>query len=97
MLVLEYIGLAIEYVGIVIVVVSVIFSLAKLPLKQHTMESVRRQLAKRILFGLEFIIAADIILATVATNIEDIFRLTGIVFIRILLGYALRKEVIELK
>ena len=53
-------------------------------------------LAHRIIFGLEFVIAADILLATVATNMNDIMQLGGIVLIRILLGYGLRKEVYDL-
>jgi len=90
---IRYVGLGIEYIGLSIVAVSVLIGLAKLPTKEITMEHVREHLARRIIFGLEFVIAADIILATVAADIEDIVQLGGIVFIRIMLGYALRKEV----
>jgi len=86
-------GLVIQYAGLAIVTGSVIIALAMLPLKEYTMEHVRAHLAHRIIFGLEFVIAADILLATVATSMDDILRLGGIVVIRILLGYALRKEV----
>ncbi len=40
----------------------------------------------------EVVIAADILLATVATDFEQIMRLGGIVIIRVILGYSLRKE-----
>lgn len=86
-------GLLIEYVGMFIVIASVVVSLVKLPMKQYTMEEVRINLAKRIIFGLEFIIAADILLATIALDVQEILKLGAIVAIRILLGYTLRKEV----
>ncbi len=89
------IGWAIEYVGLGIVAASVIIALIKLPMPKYTMEHVREHLARRIIFGLEFVIAADILLATVATNLNDILQLGGIVLIRILLGYGLRKEVYD--
>ncbi len=91
-LAIQSMGILIEYIGLVIVVISVVIALIKLPMKKYTMEDVRAGLAKKIIFGLEFVIAADILLATVATDLYDITRLGGIVLIRILLGYALRKE-----
>lgn len=90
----DYISRTIEYVGLAIVIVSVVTALVRLPTKKYSMENVREALARKIIFGLEFVIAADILLATVATDFNDILRLGGIVVIRILLGYALRKEVI---
>ena len=95
--IITQVGWIIEYIGLLFVVASVIIALFRLPQKAYTMEHVRAHLAHRIIFGLEFVIAADILLATVATNFEDILRLGGIVLIRILLGYALRKEVFVAK
>ena len=92
-LIISYIGWVIEYVGLFVVVVSVVVTLIKLPMKTYTMEDVRAQLATRIMFGLEFIIAADILLATVTENFDEILQLGAIVIIRIMLGYVLRKEV----
>lgn len=91
----KIIGTLIEYIGLGFVAASVIIALVRLPMKKYTMEKVRVRLAKKIIFGLEFVIAADILLATVATDFYDIARLGGIVLIRILLGYALRKEILE--
>ncbi len=91
------IGWTIEYIGLGIVAMSVIIALVKLPMKEYAMEHVRKHLAHRIIFGLEFVIAADILLATVATSLDDILQLGGIVLIRILLGYGLRKEVYDPK
>lgn len=87
------IGLTIEYIGLFAVGWAVIVSLVKVVMPQYTTEHVRAHLAKRVLFGLELIISADIMLATVATtSSQDIYRLGGIVLIRVLLGYSLRKE-----
>ncbi|MBU2542314.1 DUF1622 domain-containing protein [Patescibacteria group bacterium] len=93
--IIQVIGIMIEYIGLAFVAGAVCIALFKLPMKEYNMEEVRAGLAKKIIFGLEFIIAADIILATVATDIGDILRLGGIVLIRIMLGYALRKEIME--
>jgi uncharacterized membrane protein len=44
------------------------------------------------MFGIEFIIAGDILLVTVIQNLDEALKLGGIILIRILLGYALRQE-----
>ncbi|PIR74840.1 MAG: hypothetical protein COU35_00445 [Candidatus Magasanikbacteria bacterium CG10_big_fil_rev_8_21_14_0_10_47_10] len=90
--VVRIVGLIIEYIGLAIVVVSVVLALSKVVLPSYSMESIRRRLAMHIIFGLEFVIAADILLATVATDFQDILHLGGIVVIRVVLGYSLRKE-----
>jgi len=90
--IIEFAGLLIEYIGIIIVIISIVIALVRLFSKEYTMEHVRHHLAKRIMFGIEFIIAADILLVTVATNVTEIVQLGGIVVIRVLLGYALSKE-----
>lgn len=95
--IIEIIGYIIEYIGLGIIIVSIGIALYKLPFKRHTMNNVRNQLAKRIIFGLEFVIAADILLVTVASSFTEIAQLGGIVIIRVLLGYAMRKEIIEQK
>lgn len=92
---IQVIGILIEYIGLAFVAGAVFVALFKLPMHQYTMETVRADLTKRIIFGLEFVIAADILLATVAIDFSDILRLGGIVLIRIMLGYALRKEVMD--
>ena len=90
--IIENLGLFIEYIGLSIVAGSVFVSLWKVLLPKYSMGHVRRHLAKRIIFGLEFVIAADIMLATVATDFDQIMRLAGIVVIRVVLGWALSKE-----
>lgn len=87
------VGWSIEYVGLALVAGAAITALLKLVQKKYTSEDVRGELARRIIFGLEFVIAGDVLLATVATDLGDILRLGSIVVIRILLGYAIRKEI----
>tara|TARA_Y100001970_G_scaffold281236_1_gene391585 strand:+ start:78 stop:389 length:312 start_codon:yes stop_codon:yes gene_type:complete len=91
--IIAFVGRIIEYIGLCIVAGSVFISLYKVLTPKFTIARVRHDLAKRIIFGLEFVIAADILLATVATDFFQIARLGGIVVIRVVLGYALRKEV----
>jgi len=93
--VIRFFGLTIEYVGLIFVIIAVFIALFQLPTKNYSMENVRGILARRIIFGLEFVIAADVLLATVATDSADILQLGGIVLIRVLLGYSLRKEILE--
>jgi uncharacterized membrane protein len=90
---IRLLGWFIEYIGLFLVAGSVFVALVKLPTKQYKMEDIRKTLAQRIIFGLEFIIAGDVLLATVAVNLGEILQLGAIVLIRILLGYALRKEI----
>lgn len=91
-LVILHVGTIIQYIGIFIVAISAFIALYKVCQKGYTREDIRKDFAKRIIFGLEFVIAADILLATVATDMMQIARLGGIVLIRVVLGYALRKE-----
>lgn len=83
----------IQYIGLAFIVGSVILSLGRLPLKKYTAEHVRRHLAQRTIFGLEFIIIGDILMVAIADEVTDIMFLGGIVLIRVVLGYALRKEI----
>lgn len=93
--IMEYTGVIIEYIGIAIVIYSVFSALVKTISKKATMEQIRHTFAKHVMFGLEFVIAADILLVTVAKDFNEILQLGGIVFIRVLLGYALRKEALR--
>ncbi|NCO05178.1 MAG: DUF1622 domain-containing protein [Candidatus Magasanikbacteria bacterium] len=94
---IQIVGWIIEYIGLFIVVISVFFALTKVFLRKTSLESIRRFFAEKIIFGLEFIIAADILLATVTTDVSDITRLGGIVLIRVVLGYSLKQEVLNYK
>jgi len=59
--------------------------------------AVRRDFAHRIVFGLDFLIAGDILKTLVAPGRDEIILLGAIVSIRTVLGYFLTKEAMELK
>lgn len=90
-------GLLIECVGVATIIISVFIALIQLPNKKYTRDDVRAEFAKNLIFGLDFIIAADILLVAVANNLTEVFQLGGIVIIRVLLAYSLRKEIFWLK
>lgn len=85
-------GLFVEYIGVIIVVCSAILAIYRLLVERVERDVIRINLAKNVMFGLEFIIAADILIVTTATHPMEIVQLGGIVLIRILLGYALQKD-----
>ena len=92
--IIHVVGLTIEYIGLAVVVISAIIALVHTVVRKHDIIKIRSDFAQNVMFGLEFIIAADILLVTIAHNNDEILKLGGIVIIRILLGYTLRKEMI---
>ncbi|HKK54104.1 MAG TPA: DUF1622 domain-containing protein [Patescibacteria group bacterium] len=85
-------GLAIEYIGVFVVVAAVISALYMLFFAGFSKDYIRIKFARNVMFGIEFIIAADILLVTVVQSLDEAIKLGGIILIRILLGYALRQE-----
>lgn len=90
---LKYAAAGIEYAGILIVIVASIISLIGILRNFKNINPVRRKFGEWILTGLEFIIAAEIISATLAFNREELLLLGAAVAIRTLLGYSLKKEI----
>lgn len=56
---------------------------------------IRRDFTIKIVFGLDFLIAADILQTLVAPSMEEILFLGSIVIIRTILGYFLTREAAE--
>ena len=92
-LVFGYGARGLEYIGVVVVLGAAVVAIIQL-LSMKTPALVRKGFAGWILTGLEFIIAAEIILATLVSGREELLILGAVVVIRILLGYSLRKEII---
>lgn len=90
---IEYIARGIEYAGVLIVAGAAVGALFALAARHTAPAVIRRKFAEWIMTGLEFIIAAEIILATIISGREEILLLGAVVVIRILLGYALKKEI----
>lgn len=63
--------------------------------RSYKYDSIRRQLTDKIIFGLEFYIAADVIETVLAPTTEELIILGAIVGIRTVLGYFLGKEAKE--
>jgi uncharacterized membrane protein len=55
-------------------------------------DDIRIQFAGKIIFGLEFFIAADIINTLIAPGQQEILILGAVVLIRVVLGYFLSRE-----
>lgn len=61
----------------------------------YTYNIVRRELTDKIVFGLEFLIAADILTTITTPTQEELINLAVVVVIRTILGYFLSKEAAE--
>ncbi len=56
---------------------------------------IRKDFTNKLIFGLEFIIAADLLATIIAPSLEDVMLLGAIVAIRTVLSYFLSKETQE--
>lgn len=94
-LLIKSFGLLIEYLGVIAVIISVFIAIFQLINKKYNREEVRAEFARNVIFGLDFIIAADILLVTVADSLSEVLKLGAIVIIRVLLASSLRKEMLK--
>ena len=62
-----------------------------------TFTRIRGEFARKIIFGLDFLIASDIVLTISAPAIDEVVRLGGIVLIRTVLTFVLSKETADLR
>ncbi len=60
-------------------------------------DQTRRDLTDKIVFGLEFLIASDILSTLLSPTQQDLINLAVVVVIRTVLGYFLSKETAEFK
>jgi uncharacterized membrane protein len=63
--------------------------------KPYSYQQARKELTNKIVFGLEFFIAADILETVRNPSQEELLLLGTVVLIRTVLGYFLSKEVSE--
>jgi uncharacterized membrane protein len=93
---LAYSGvLVIAYGGAVALVQTVVRGIKRG--RGLTFTKIRGEFARKIIFGLDFLIASDIINTISAPNIDEVIRLGGIVLIRTVLTFVLSKETAELR
>jgi uncharacterized membrane protein len=82
----------IVYGGLKAIVKILLLEILKGP---HTYNLIRRELTDKIVFGLEFLIAADILSTITTPTQEELINLAVVVVIRTILGYFLSKEAAE--
>jgi uncharacterized membrane protein len=93
-LIFSYIGaVMILYGGILATIKTLNLEIRRLPILEY--HDIRRDFTHKIVFGLDFLIAGDILRTIIAPSQEEIILLGAIVGIRTILGYFLSKEVIE--
>ena len=91
---IEIVGIAVIAVGAVAALFAYVRQLGSRGDKDERMSRLRSDLARSILLGLEFLVAADIV-NTVAIDptLESLAVLAGIVLIRTFLSFSLEVEI----
>ncbi|MDF1556907.1 MAG: DUF1622 domain-containing protein [ANME-2 cluster archaeon] len=85
-----YIGAAIILFGGVLAAINVVILAARRSSLDY--DDIRRDFTHKIVFGLDFLIASDILKTIIAPTQEEIILLGAIVGIRTILGYFLGME-----
>lgn len=85
-------GFMIIYGGIVATGKVLLFETRK---RDYTYNKIRLELTGKIVFGLEFLIAADILATIISPSQEELIMLAVVVVIRTVLGFFLEKEAKE--
>ncbi len=80
------------YGGLTATFKTLIFEILKRP---HRFNDIRRDFTEKIIFGLEFFIAAEVLKTLISPTLEEIILLGAVVAIRTILAYFLNKEAIE--
>ncbi|MCQ1535628.1 DUF1622 domain-containing protein [Methanosarcina sp. KYL-1] len=89
-----------SFVGSLLIIYGGLRSTAEIILlevfkKPYHYQNIRKELTNRIVFGLEFFIAADVLETVLNPTQEELLLLGIVVLIRTILGYFLGKEVTE--
>ncbi|PKL64815.1 MAG: hypothetical protein CVV32_06990 [Methanomicrobiales archaeon HGW-Methanomicrobiales-3] len=98
--IIRFFALILGMAGAVLIIYGGLKAIVKVLLLEirkglYTYNSVRRELTDKIVFGLEFLIAADILTTVIAPTQEELINLAVVVVIRTILGYFLAKEAAE--
>lgn len=103
---LSYIALFFEGVGLLFVIMGGIIAIGKIGIqefqtvfriKHKAHGAIRTELLQRMLFGLDFIIASDIVRSILTPTRDELLVLASIVGIRTILAYFLSKEILASK
>ena len=98
--IIRFFALIIGMAGAVLIIYGGLRAMVKVLLLEirkglYSYNGVRRELTDKIVFGLEFLIAADILTTVIAPTQEELINLAVVVVIRTVLGYFLAKEAAE--
>jgi uncharacterized membrane protein len=100
--IIQYASILLSWVGVIIIIYGGLFATVRLfqrevlkrPIKYN---DIRLNLTNKIVFGLEFFIAADILTTLIAPTANELILLGAVVVIRTVLGYFLEKEAEEFR
>ncbi|MEW6035883.1 MAG: DUF1622 domain-containing protein [Candidatus Micrarchaeota archaeon] len=94
------ISLVIEVFGLILVIFAVAHSVYRIirievlhDKRFHEYEHTKRTLIQKIIFALDFFVAADLIRLAVLSDFMDIMKIAIIVTIRTMLSWSLSKEI----
>lgn len=91
---IELVGVTIIAIGALITLVQFLWATAQRASLEDSVATLRSNLGRAILVGLEFLVAADIIhTVLVEMTLETVAALAGIVIIRTLLSFSLETEI----
>lgn len=95
----DHVALALEALSVLMIVIGAIeavWQLLRAIVRRQASHGVRRaawlSLARWLLLGLEFMLAADIVRSVIAPSWDDIGRLASIALIRTFLNYFLERD-----
>jgi len=99
--IIHYSAVILGFAGAVFIIFGGFWSIIRIILREffsktaYTYNQIRRDFTDKIVFGLEFLIAADILATLLSPTQEDLLSLAVVVVIRTILGYFLSKEAAE--
>jgi uncharacterized membrane protein len=99
--IIHYCAIILGFAGAVLIIFGGLRSIVRIihheffSKSAHTYNQIRRDFTDKIVFGLEFLIAADILATLLTPTQQDLINLAVVVVIRTILGYFLSKEAAE--
>ncbi|VEG54007.1 Protein of uncharacterised function (DUF1622) [Mycolicibacterium aurum] len=90
---IEACGVVVIMIGAIVAIVKFVVALGRRDINQFS--SVRLSLARFLVLGLEFQLAADVLRTAISPSFEEIGKLAAIAAIRTLLNYFLNREIAQ--
>lgn len=90
---IEACGAVVIMIGAIVAIAKFVIALARRNISQFS--AVRLSLARFLVLGLEFQLAADVLRTAISPSFEEIGKLAAIATIRTLLNYSLTREIAQ--